>query len=131
VAGLLRKLNAPGWLLLPAAIAGIAVVYRRARTIDWLPAVALAVAAGVVFAPRAQVYDGSFFLLLLLLVATTPALVVIAGVAVIAVVTPAALVGELAGIAIFLGGWHRLRQPLTETSTPELAGTEALLPGHL
>ena len=133
VAGLLRKLHAPGWLLLPAAIAGIAMVYRRARTIDWLPAVALALAAGVVFAPRAQVYDGSFFLLLLLLlVATTPALVVIAGVAIIAVVTPAALVGQLAGIAIFLGGWRRLRKPLTETSgSPELAGTEALLPGHL
>jgi hypothetical protein len=132
VAGLLRKLHAPGWVLLPAVIAGIAMVYRRARAIDWLPAVALAIAAGVVFAPRAQVYDGSFFLLLLLLVATTPALVVIAGVAVIAVVTPAALVGQLAGIAIFLGGWRRLRQPLIETSgTPVPAGAGALLPGHL
>ena len=132
VAGLLRKLHAPGWLLLPAVLAGVAMVYQRARTIDWLPAVALALAAGVVFAPRAQVYDGSFFLLLLLLVATTPALVVIAGVAVIAVVTPVALVGQLAGIAIFLGGWHRLRQPPTETSgTPELTASGGLLPGHL
>jgi hypothetical protein len=132
VAGLLRKLHAPGWLLLPVVIAGVAMVYRRARTIDWLAAVALALAAGVVFAPRAQVYDGSFFLLLLLLLATTPALVVIAGVAVIAVVTPAALVGQLAGIAIFLGGWHRLRQPPIETSgTPAPAGAGALLPGHL
>ena len=132
VAGLLRKLHVSGWLLLPAAIAGIAMVYHRARAIDWLPAVALALAAGVVFAPRAQVYDGSFFLLLLLLVATTPGLVVIAGVAVIAVTTPAALVGQLAGIAIFLGGWRRLRQPLTQTSaTPELTATAGLLPGHL
>jgi hypothetical protein len=65
-------------------------------------------------------------------VATTPTLAVIAGVAVIAVVTPAALVGQLAGIAIFLGGWRRLRQPLTETSgTPELTATGGLLPGHL
>ena len=132
VAGLLRKLHAPGWLLLPAVMAGISMVYQRARTIDWLPAVALAIAAGVVFAPRAQVYDGSFFLLLLLLVAATPALVVIAGVAAIAVVTPAAMVGQLAGIAIFLGGWHRLRQPLIETSgTAELTAAGELLRGHL
>jgi hypothetical protein len=132
VAGLLRKLHVSGWLLLPVAIGGIAMVYHRARTIDWLPAVALALAAGVVFAPRAQVYDGSFFLLLLLLLATTPGLVIIAGAAVFAVITPAALVGQLAGIAIFLGGWRRLRQPLTQTAaTPELTATAGLLPGHL
>jgi hypothetical protein len=107
VAGLLRRLHAPWWLLLPAAAAGVAMVYRRGRVIAWLPAVSLALAAGVVFAPRAQVYDGSFFLLLLLLEAA-PALTVIAGVAVIAVVTPAAPVGQLAGIATFLGGWRRL-----------------------
>jgi hypothetical protein len=107
VAGLLRRLHAPGWLLLPAMAAGILMVYRRARTIAWLPAAALAMAAGVVFAPRAEVYDGSLFLLLLLLEAG-PALVAIAGVAVVAVVTPAALVGQLAGIGIFLTGWRRL-----------------------
>jgi hypothetical protein len=38
--------------------------------------------------------------------------VVIAGVAVMAVITPAALVGQLAGIAIFVAGWRRLRPPL-------------------
>ena len=107
VAGLLRKLHAPWWLLVPATAAGVAMVYRRARSTAWLPAMALAIAAGVVFAPRAQVYDGSFFLLLLLLEAA-PALIVIAGVAVVAVITPAALVGQLAGIAIFLAGWRRL-----------------------
>jgi len=112
VAGLLRTLHAPGWLLLPAAAAGMIMVYRRARTIAWLPAVALAVAAGVVFAARAQVYDGGFFLLFLLL-ETAPALIVIAGVALIAVTTPAALVGQLSGIAIFLASWRRLREPLT------------------
>src|ERR1035437_5301419 len=114
VAGLLRKLHAPWWLLVPAAAAGITMVYRRARTIAWLSAVALAMAAGVVFAPRAQVYDGSFFLLLLL-VEAAPALVVIAGVAVVAVVTPAALVGQLAGIAIFVAGWRQLGQPFHST----------------
>ena len=107
VAGLLRKLNAPAWLLMPLAAAGIVMVYRRARTIAWLPAVALAIAAGVVFAPRAQVYDGSLFLPLLLLEAA-PALVTMAGVALVAVITPAALAGQLAGIAIFLAGWRRL-----------------------
>ena len=107
VAGLLRRLHAPAWLLLPAIAAATVMVYRRARAIAWLPAVALAVAAGVVFAPRAQVYDGSFFLLLLLLEAS-PMLVVIAGVAVVAVVTPAAVVGQLAGIATFVAGWRRL-----------------------
>jgi len=108
VAGLLRTLHAPGWLLLPAVAAGILMVYRRARTSAWIPAAALAIAAGVVLAPRAQVYDGSFFLLLMLLLEAAPALVVIAGVVVIAVVTPAALVGQLAGIGIFLTGWRRL-----------------------
>jgi hypothetical protein len=122
VSGLLRTLHAPGWLLLPAIAAGIVMVYRRARTIAWLPAAALAIAAGVVFAPRAQVYDGSFFLLLLLLVAA-PALVSIAGVAVIAVVTPAALVGQLAGIGIFLAGWHRLGARSPELNQAHDSGT--------
>jgi hypothetical protein len=107
LAGLLRTLHAPAWLLLPAIAAAIVMVYRRARSIAWLPAVALAVAAGVALAPRAQVYDGSFFLLLLLL-ESSPMLIVIAGVAVVAVVTPAALVGQLAGITAFLAGWRRL-----------------------
>jgi hypothetical protein len=120
VAGLLRKLHAPAWLLVPVVAAGIGMVYRRARTIAWLPAAALAIAAGVVFAPRAQVYDGALFLPLLLLEAA-PALLPIAGVALITVVTPAAVVGQLAGIAVFLAGWRRLGagpQAVSRPGTP-------------
>jgi hypothetical protein len=51
---------------------------------------------------------------LLLLLEAAPALVVIAGVAVVAVVTPAALVGQLAGIGIFVGGWRRLGSRVPE-----------------
>ncbi len=99
LAGLLSRFGAPRWVLVFGTIAGALIVYYRAQSAAWLPSVALAVAAGTAFAPRAMVYDASLFLPLILL-QFSPAVVVVLGVALITVVTPLAIVSEVTALAL-------------------------------
>ncbi len=99
VVGLLARVGAPNWLLPGMMACGAAVAFGYARRSAWLPAVAFAIAAGVVFAPRAMAYDGSLFLPLILL-QFSPAAVIAAGAALVTVVTPVGIVAEAASVAI-------------------------------
>lgn len=87
VAGLINRFGAPKWLLAVAAATGSLIVYWRARNAAWLPSIAFAVAAGVVFAPRSLLYDGSL-LLPALLPAFAPMTVAGIGIALLSVASP-------------------------------------------
>jgi hypothetical protein len=99
LAGLLSGFGAPRWVLAFGTIAGALIVYHRAQSAAWLPSIAFAVAAGAALAPRAMVYDASLFLPLILL-QFSPAVVVVLGVALLTVVTPAAIVSEVTALAL-------------------------------
>jgi len=101
LAGLIARFGAPKWLLAVLMIGGVYIVYRQARRAGWLVSAAFALAVGVAFAPRAMVYDATFFLPLLLL-CSPPLRVIAIGLLLITVVTPAALAAELGSIAILL-----------------------------
>jgi hypothetical protein len=66
---------------------------------ELLPAIAFAAAAGVVFAPRSLVYDASLFLPLVSL-RFPPRVAILIGAVLLAVLTPAAIAGEIASIAV-------------------------------
>jgi hypothetical protein len=91
--------SAPLWVAGLLAVAGCAVVWGVSRRAPWVFAIAFAAAAGVVFAPRALVYDGAFFLPLLLL-RFRPAFVWAIGALFVAVVTPAAILAQITAAAV-------------------------------
>ncbi len=99
LSGFTEGLHGVRWVLPVLAIAGAALVYVRARAAAWLPAISFALAAGLVFGPRALPYDASLFLPLLLLY-FPPLAVAAFGAALALVLTPAAIVAQIAGIAI-------------------------------
>jgi len=103
MAGLLARIGAPGWVTPLGIAVGAAIVYRGTRKVAWRSSIALGVAAGTVFAPRSMVYDASFFLPLLLL-QFQPAGVIIAGAALVTIVTPAAIIAEIFSFAILWFG---------------------------
>jgi hypothetical protein len=111
VTGLLVRVTTPKWLYPVLALAGAALVFVFTRAAAWRPSLAFAIAAGVVFAPRSMLYDASFFLPLLLL-RCPAAVTAIAGALFCLVLTPAAAVAEVAGIAaLWLGLPRRSKEP--------------------
>ncbi len=86
-AGLLRWFGAmPWWSVLVAGI-GAGWIYIWSKNAECIPAMAFAAAAGVIFAPRAMIYDVSFLLPLLLL-RPAPLWTISLGVVATMVVTP-------------------------------------------
>jgi len=99
VSGILVQLHAPAWSLVACAAVGGVLVYCCGRNAAWMPTIAIAVAAGVVFAPRSLLYDGALFLPALLL-RLPPLAAVLTGVALLTAATPFPIIAEVVTLAI-------------------------------
>ena len=99
VAGLLNRLHAPVWTAGIVTLAGAAIVFRATRHQGWMVSMGFAVAAGVAFSPRAQVYDSSLFLPLLLL-QVTPTVAIATGAVLLMILAPVAVVSEAAALVV-------------------------------
>jgi hypothetical protein len=103
VSGFLASLGAPSYLswLIVAAAAGL--LFYGAPRWSWLPAAAFAVAAGVICAPHALIYDAALLLPLLLLSDVPPKVIVFAGLLCVAAATRFVWIAQ---ISCFLLLWR-------------------------
>jgi hypothetical protein len=99
MSGLLDRVHAPVWTAAIVTLAGADIVFWATRGKAWMVSMGFAVAAGVALAPRALVYDSSLFLPLLLL-EVAPTVTIAIGAVLLMIVTPVAIVSEVAAVAV-------------------------------